>query len=887
MAHKRSGTHPAQRAWPFRGRVEEFDVIRSAIGPGGMGSVVVLGQAGVGKTTLLREIAASEERAGHPVRWIIGSPLVQHVALGAVTEFLPAETIGAEPAALAAHARRALLRRDGESTAIVFVDDAHLLDPESAAIVHQLCLSRSVSVVCAARRQARAPALMALCRDERTTVLELQPLGPDDVAAVLSDVLGGPVDPSTAHTFYERSSGGALFLRELVEDARRSGSLRRDPVGWTVRREWRPGTELLDLVHARLQRDDEDENRALEIVAVGEPVSLGLLLALVPETAAEHLERERLLEVRRDKRRSVVAFVHPLYGDACRARVESFAARRHRLRLADAVEAVGARRRGDLLAIALWRLDGGDLASDQWLLAAQRALVLRHHASTALAERAVNASATAASWTVLGEARTLERDLDGAMAAFVAARAEAESDNDVATVAVARAKSAFWVGQQVDGAVEELEATESELRDGASRALLAAQRVSILVNSGRTREGVTLADQVVSGGLLEPAARRWVQLVAANGLAFLGETRRARSIAEALIAEPEPIASTFNGTGSPVTSLIIAELLGGNLLRADELLGLAGALVQDPESAGFVAALHGRVALWQGKPRTAIERLNRARDGLAAGMSPWRSSWCEALRLEADALIGLPSRPVRLVLGPTNEIAHRFLALDTLRSEASRLATTGDLPGARAKLREATDQALAHELLAAALLCHYERFRLRDPDAAPAVLALADRVDGSWSTMCAAHVRAWENGDAVALEAAAARFAEAGMWLHAAECAADALTTSQRAGQSTAARRANALAHELRSRIEGCWSPRLDAVSSTTPLTEREHEIALMAGSGLSNRQIAERLVVGVRTVEGHLLRIYAKVGVRSRRELAALFASATRSTDGRDSATS
>ena len=42
------------------------------------------------------------------------------------------------------------------------------------------------------------------------------------------------------------------------------------------------------------------------------------------------------------------------------------------------------------------------------------------------------------------------------------------------------------------------------------------------------------------------------------------------------------------------------------------------------------------------------------------------------------------------------------------------------------------------------------------------------------------------------------------------------------------------------------------------------------------DRQIAERLTVGMRIVEGHLLRTYATVCVRSRRELVALFAAAT-----------
>jgi DNA-binding CsgD family transcriptional regulator len=297
--------------------------------------------------------------------------------------------------------------------------------------------------------------------------------------------------------------------------------------------------------------------------------------------------------------------------------------------------------------------------------------------------------------------------------------------------------------------------------------------------------------------------------------------------------------------------------------------------VQDPENAGFVATLHGRVALWQGKPRTALARLDRGRDGLAAGMSPWRSTWCDALREEAAALVGLPSRPVRFVVGPTNEIAHRFLALDTLRSEAARMAANGDLPGARAVLRDTVDQATAHELLAAALLCHYERFRLRDPDAGNELLGLAERVDGAWSVLCAAHVRAWTERDPAALEAAAAQFVDAGLMLYAAECAADAATTCERAGSATAARRTGAWAQELRRACEECWTPRIGTVAGTTPLTSREREIALMAVAGMPNREIADRLTVGVRTVEGHLLRIYAKLGVTNRRQLASVLEAA------------
>jgi DNA-binding CsgD family transcriptional regulator len=61
---------------------------------------------------------------------------------------------------------------------------------------------------------------------------------------------------------------------------------------------------------------------------------------------------------------------------------------------------------------------------------------------------------------------------------------------------------------------------------------------------------------------------------------------------------------------------------------------------------------------------------------------------------------------------------------------------------------------------------------------------------------------------------------------------------------------------------------RASAGSGPGALTPREREVAQLAVQGLSARQIATRLFVGERTVEGHLASIYAKVGVGSKLEL-------------------
>jgi DNA-binding NarL/FixJ family response regulator len=51
-------------------------------------------------------------------------------------------------------------------------------------------------------------------------------------------------------------------------------------------------------------------------------------------------------------------------------------------------------------------------------------------------------------------------------------------------------------------------------------------------------------------------------------------------------------------------------------------------------------------------------------------------------------------------------------------------------------------------------------------------------------------------------------------------------------------------------------------------LTWRERETVELVAEGLSNRAIAARMEVSVRTIEGHLNHVFAKLGIESRTEL-------------------
>ncbi|MGH3441977.1 MAG: helix-turn-helix domain-containing protein, partial [Nitriliruptorales bacterium] len=75
---------------------------------------------------------------------------------------------------------------------------------------------------------------------------------------------------------------------------------------------------------------------------------------------------------------------------------------------------------------------------------------------------------------------------------------------------------------------------------------------------------------------------------------------------------------------------------------------------------------------------------------------------------------------------------------------------------------------------------------------------------------------------------------------------------------------------DLAQRCEGAATPALALDEDVSPLTPREREVVTMAAGGLTSRDIADRLVVSVRTVDNLLHRAYVKLGVSSRKDAAA-----------------
>jgi DNA-binding NarL/FixJ family response regulator len=79
---------------------------------------------------------------------------------------------------------------------------------------------------------------------------------------------------------------------------------------------------------------------------------------------------------------------------------------------------------------------------------------------------------------------------------------------------------------------------------------------------------------------------------------------------------------------------------------------------------------------------------------------------------------------------------------------------------------------------------------------------------------------------------------------------------------------------------------RVDAPMSAL-LTPREWEVATTVARGATNREASQALFLSTKTIEMHLSRVYRKLGIRSRCQLAVLFAQQALSAESAESAES
>jgi DNA-binding CsgD family transcriptional regulator len=861
------------------GRETETGQFQSLVHGREISGLAISGSPGVGKSRLARECMSIAERLGMATAWVTATRSGQRLPLAAFAPLLPATDAisrGPNRVAMVRELSTHLLNAANGRRSLLVVDDAHLLDETSATLIHRIALHKEAVVLVTVSTDETAPELVtALWKDGLAARIDLGGLPVKAVARILAGALGQAVDAGTVAQLTMHSDGNALFLRELTAGALADGTLVYEYGSWHLIGPLSPSVRLVELVRNRLT-DLADRGRdLLEHVAYAEVIGLAELEAIADETVAADLERKGFLASRVSDRRLQIRMAHPLYGDVVRAMTPAVRLRSMARTLAAVVEAHGARRREDPLRVATWRLDGGGAVSPQLMLTA--ATTARWRYDFALAERLAQAAVAGGAGfdaaLLVARLSNLQGDSEEAERQLAQLADLATSDAQRAIAAIARADNLLFSFGRGAEALAVIEGVEPALTDPEWRAQLAARRSAALLATDGPAKAARAAREVIDSGYA--GAQVWASMFAAYiwsrmgqieaSLASAGRGRSQHHTSEldwypwffsfvicgafaraGRLAESQALAETHYDQSLTEGSTEARAFFAWHLARGVTETGDTGSAIEHAqESARLFAAL--------GRPTFERNALITLSIGLAlAG----RTREAEAALARADAL-------------PAARTA--WTAVELLEAQAWTAISAGALDRGRALLLDAADVGEEIGDLVGAAAALHDLARLgRAREHHVRLTSLASRVEGVLVATRAAHARALVAHDADGLEDVSRAFEDMGANLLAAEASADACRVWVHAGDHRALgarRRACSLAERL-----GAKTPGLHIAALDSHLTAAEHEAAVLAASGLTNREMADQLTLSVRTIENRLQRCYEKLGVTCRGDLRSIF---------------
>ncbi|MCC2316100.1 LuxR C-terminal-related transcriptional regulator [Cellulomonas xiejunii] len=822
-------------------------------------SALVVGEAGTGKTQAVAQ-AVERLRATHDdlqVVHISGTGTHDALPLGALEPLLddPAAAFGDLAATLRSLAT-SLEHRRGDGRLLLRVEDAHRLDDASARALDWLVRQDSVQVVATLRLSwAARPPWAALWKDDVVERLDIGPLTREATERWLATELGGPVTADTAHRLWRAAGGSAMRLREAVHDAVASDALEQRNGTWVWRGGQQPRSRMLDLAELDLHGVSPQGREALEVCAVVCPVALDVLLDLVPAAAVDELVLAGAVTTTTAETVTggtvrVVDLTTPAYADVARAWIPATRQRELLQRALDAPVARGIAASSLIRSVSLAIDLGMDVPSARVHEALGAAFAIHQYDSVVMLATGALASApqgpeAAHLHALRGDARVMltqladaERDLSRA------AELLAEGPFDVATVTLLLhvADMATLVAHRrlgdVDRALARLEEVVRPLRE-ADPVLpvlrwhdeVEVTRLTRLGYAGRL-ETLDAALAALEGGA-HPARR--VSLAPPTAMS-LGESGRLHE-AFALCARFSEIAAAHEdqhrwGRGEVLVAMFFTLLWSGEV---EAVRASLAPTADDAPMAVEWSTVHtalGLLAIAEGS-------WTEARTHLATARARFDESDLTGL-----ARYSLTAEAVAAAACGDTAAARDLLDQASRTAPGSALAMEGDVAvrrldalawlrspdvvsEARALARWARERGAARvELEALHRWVDATRRTGGQPD--PALVArvrdLGAVCDGERSAALVAHVEA-----VAAQDADLARIAE----------------------------------RELNRR--GLWLPPQGA---PVALTSREQEIASLAAGGMTSRAIAQRLVLSTRTVDSHLSRVFAKLGVHSREEL-------------------
>ena len=877
--------------WPLAGRDGELGTFEAMWALRHCQGVIIAGSAGVGKSRLAEECLAQAVRGGFKGRRATASAATAAVPLGAVAHLIPAGVDLSDPVKGFVEVARALAGPGRDRRWAVLVDDMHLLDTTSVMLLRQL-MDAGLMRLIGTLRTGNPPseAVQALSGGDEVGRIDLGAFNREQTERVLQAALGGPVTRRTVHELFSASGGNALYLRELVLGALADGSLAFNGEIWQLADGRVAGTpRLAELIAGRLAGADPKARVVLDLLALCEPVGLADARAEAqgPQVLAG-LEESGLLRVTQERARTMMALAHPLYGEMLRARLSVLRRRYLLLAQVERIGRYGARRRGDTLRMAAWRLAATGTADPALLVQAAALARYAHDYPQALAllEALPKDAQTDATRLMLGEVFYELGESERAEQVLADAFERAQGEQEILAATMARTLNLFWSAARTEDALAVNDRARARVTGEAGLRMLRYSEGSMRIGSGEPARGLALLEDLGDDIRDAPDPVAWLTgaMMKPVGLEMTGRTAQAVVFAEHAYSAHLAVddRTLYPHPAVQLLTLVYVLARNGQLAHAyavgehaySELTASGIPLVRM-----WMALILAEVELLAGHPvrarrlyaeAAALARLTRIRRTLNAALNG--VSICAALQGDLDA--ARQAAEEARAYPPVGFYLHyEYLA------SAWLAAACGDLRKARSVLTEGAAKVRAAGMIPAEALLLTDTARLGGAQNVTDRLAeLAAACDGTLISACADFAAALAADDPDLLMAVAEELQETSADLLVAEAATAAAAAYGKAGNTHKATAATQQAQAYAALYQGARTPLLTTAKTTAALTTREKEIALLAAAGTASKDMAERLHLSVRTVDNHLQHAYAKLGITTRRELASVLGPGFRS---------
>ena len=858
--------------WPLTGRSEEMRRITDALADPDRNGILVCGAAGVGKSRVVREALDALAAGGAEVRWVMGTSSSRAVPLGAFAPWVRSEPAeGSQLLDLVRGVIDSLTAADPYTPVVVGVDDVHTLDDLSAFVVHQIVTRGAAKVVLTLRDgEPVSNSVRDIWHDGSLDRLDLQPLSQDETTALVESALGGTIHPPDARRLWELTRGNVLYLRNIVDREVADSRLAQSGEVWRWTGDPVMPPDLMELIETRIGTLDPAVSEVVDLLAVCEPVPVRALIRITDPRAVEEADRRNLITLAAVGRQVEVRLAHPLYGELRRLRAPP--TRLRRLRGLAAAELAKTQDRDDVRVIvrrAALVVDS-DLPPDPDLLvrAAQGALWL---ADLPLGERLAKAAdaAGAGPEAKLVRAHALTWLGRGEEAEEVLAACQREQLTDT--------EWGRWVFMRVQNTLFTLADAE-----GAKRLIDEAAGTAPLPNRACIDAIRTVHWALIGRPMDATEAYRRLDLdelpavvAASTAMAYAVAAGDSGRTTEAVAAADAGYASAHRTSDAAQVRLLVADGHIGAVLpagRIAEAAAVADAMVEVADDLPSVAltanALAGMAALAAGRLVDAVGLLEPTVSALTGTANGWGYRYRLPYTI-ALAMRGAVEEATRSLaeLERDRHPSWRYVDFEYALARAWVAAAQGAVSEAIDVLLEAAETAGGRGQFAAEVMCLQAATQFGHRGAGPRLEELAAVVEGPRATLAARFAVALGQYDATELVEVSKAFEDVGDVVAAAEAAAHAAVLHRRDNLRGSALASSERAQALADR-SGLITPVLRRAVEPSPFTEREEEIIALLALGLGTKEVADRLDVSVRTVEGHIYRAMAKTGAASRDEL-------------------